>query len=307
MIIVFGSLNMDMIMPVNHFPEPGETILSGDYITRAGGKGSNQAMAAGRVDAKTAIVGKIGDDSFGRRSIKNLKHQSILSSGVGIADRPTGCAMIMVNKEGENTVAVASGANLETTADQVPDEILTERNTLLTQMEITPEETWKVIHRAYQNNCRTILNASPVGNIPNEVLSDLDFLIINEKESEQLIEKLGMEAETIEASARKIADLGDLTAIITLGRKGLIAISRNEGWRLPALDVDPVDTTGAGDCFCGVFAACLDRGDNIPNALHRASIAGGLSCLELGAQTGMPFNDNIDEYLESFPLPEKIF
>ncbi len=308
MIIVFGSLNIDMVMPVDHFPKPGETILTlSDYLTRSGGKGSNQAVAAARAGAKVAMVGKVGDDGFGRRCVNNLKKQSIWSSGIGISERPTGCATITVDNHGENMVLVAPGANFDTTADQVPDEILTDKNTLLVQMEVTPSETWNVVARAYERRCRVILNASPAGKIPHEILDDLDFLIMNEIEAHQVALGLGLQdIENPVQLARKLADTGDLTCIITLEDKGAVAATRNETWRVGALPIVPVDTTGAGDAFCGIFAAALEAGDDLQGALHRASVGASLSCLSMGAQAAMPFAEDIDARLADLPPPEQI-
>lgn len=306
MIIVFGSINIDMIMPVKAFPAPGETVLCHQYISRCGGKGANQAFAAARTEAKVAMVGRIGDDAFGRRSINNLKQQSVLTTGIGISEQPTGCAAITVNAAGENTIVVASGANLDATGDQVPDEILRDGNTVLLQMEVTPVESWDVIRRAHNNGARTILNPSPVGNVPHEVLDDLDFLILNEGESGALAERLGLSADNVEALAVKMADLGDLCCVITCGEKGAIAAHHGETWRIGALEIEVVDTTGAGDTFCGVFAAALENGDDIPGALHRASVAGALCCRTLGAQEGMPYAEEIDEQLAALAPPEKI-
>lgn len=307
MIIVFGSLNIDMVMPVDHFPKPGETILTvSDYLTRAGGKGSNQAVAASRAGAKVAVVGKVGDDGFGRRCINNLKKQSIWASGIGISERPTGCATITVDSRGENMVLVAPGANFDTTSDQVPDEILTEKNTLLAQMEITPSETWNVIARAYERRARVILNASPAANIPHEIIDDLDFLIMNEIEAHQLAENLGLSHEQTTPLARRFADLGDLTCIITMADQGSVAASTREFWRVGALPVVPVDTTGAGDAFCGIFAAAMEAGDDLQGALHRASVGSSLSCLGLGAQAAMPFAEDIDARLSDLPPPQPV-
>src|ERR1700722_1874008 len=159
MIIVFGSLDIDMIMPVGHFPKPGETVLcTADYLSHPGGKGANQAVAAARGGAKVAVVGKVGDDSFGRRCVNNLKNQSIWASGIGISDnRPTGCATIAVDSSGSNISIVAPGANLEATSDQVPDEVFTNRNMILAQLEVPQKETFSVLARARKGGAITVL------------------------------------------------------------------------------------------------------------------------------------------------------
>ena len=296
-----------MIMPLPHFPSVGETLKSEHYITRSGGKGSNQAMAAVRAGAKTAIVGKVGDDAFGRRSINNLRSQSVLTTGIGISDKPTGCASIWIDGNGKNMVVVSSGANLDATEDQIPDEILLENNTILVQMEIPHEETFMLLKRAAENGSRTILNASPVTSaIPDDILLLLDFLIINDLEAIQLAKKHKFKTNTIETITREFAKRGQLTCIVTLGDKGVLAVTPNVEYMLPPLDIEVVDSTGAGDCFCGVFAASLEKGHSFEAALKRATIAAGLSCEGLGAQANMPFEEDIEAKLDSLSSPTKI-
>ncbi len=304
MIVVFGSLNIDVVMPVGHFPKPGETVLcTTDYLSRPGGKGANQAIAAARAGAKVAMVGKVGDDSFGRRCISNLKHQNIWASGIGISDRPTGCASIAVDMQGENTVITAPGANLDTTSDQVPDELFTSKNLILAQLEVMPQETFSVLQRAHSRGCITILNPSPARNLPPEELRNIDYLIVNEIEALQLAHNLGIVGSDAPYLAREIARMGNLACIITLEDKGAVATRGEVVYMVPALSVEAVDTTGAGDTFCGIFAACLQAGHDWLKAMHYASVGAGLSCLGLGAQDGIPFLEDIEKNLEKAKPP----
>lgn len=307
MIIVFGSLNVDIVMPVGHFPQPGETVLcSADYLSRSGGKGSNQAVAAVRAGAKVAFVGKVGDDSFGRRSINNLKNHGIWAAGIGISERPTGCATIAVDAQGANIVMVAPGANLDATADQVPDEVLSAKNILLTQMEVSPAETLTVLARAAALGATSILNASPVAHLTVESLAHIDYLIVNEIEALQLAQSFGITATDAQQIAAAVAQKGDLTCIITLESKGSIAARGAEIYAVDALPVDAIDTTGAGDTFCGVFAACLQTDMDWLNALRHASIGASLSCLAMGAQTQTPTMEDITAQLDNMPPARKI-
>ncbi len=295
MIVVFGSMNVDLVMPVTHFPKPGETVLcAADYLSRAGGKGSNQAVAAVRAGGKVAMVGKVGDDSFGRRSINNLKTQGVWTAGIGISERPTGCATIAVDSKGGNFIMVAPGANLDVTEDQAPDEILSKRHIVLTQLEVTPAETFKVLRRARANGAITILNASPAHQLPKELLQFVDYLIVNEIEGLQLAHGLGIVGSDPRQLAGDIAKLGDLTCIITLEARGCVAARGDSVYTQQALPVEAVDSTGAGDAFCGIFAAGLLKGLPWLESMHRASAGASLSCLGLGAQAGMPFSEDID-------------
>lgn len=307
MIIVFGSLNVDIVMPVGHLPQPGETVLcSADYLSRAGGKGSNQAVAAARAGAKVAFVGKVGDDSFGRRSINNLKSHGIWAAGIGVSERPTGCATIAVDAQGANIVMVAPGANLDATGDQVPDEVLGEKNILLAQMEVTPAETLSVLARAQNLGATTVLNASPVAHLAEEDLMHIDYLIVNEIEALQLAQGFGSSETDPEKIAAMVSQKGNLTCIVTLESKGSVAAREGGIYAMAALPVDAVDTTGAGDTFCGVFAACLQKNLGWLEALHRASIGASLSCLAMGAQTQTPTMDDIEAQIENLPPPQKI-
>jgi ribokinase len=307
MIIVFGSINIDLVMPVAHFPQAGETVLcTTDYLSRPGGKGANQAVAAARAGAKVAFVGKVGDDAFGRRSISNLKNVSIWAAGVGISERPTGCATIIVNPQGANFSAVAPGANLDATADQVPDEVLAPRNILLTQLEVSPAETLSVLARGRKLGATTILNASPAGKKLALKLSDIDYLIVNEIEAKQLAQDLGIAETTAEKIALAVAAKAQITCIITLEERGSVAARADALYKVDALPVEPVDTTGAGDTFCGIFAACLQSGLSWKDSLHRASIGASLSCLGLGAQAGTPSIDEVELHLAKIQPPVRI-
>jgi ribokinase len=305
MIIVFGSLDIDMVMPVGHFPRPGERVLCvADYLSHPGGKGSNQAVAAARGGAKVAVVGKVGDDSFGRRCINNLKNQSIWASGIGTSDgRPTGCATIAVDSNGANISIVAPGANLEATSDQVPDEVFTPRNIVLAQLEVPLKETFSVLQRARSGGAITILNASPAGNITREGLKNIDYLIVNEVEAHQFAQNLGVAETDPRLIAKAIAQMGKLTCIITLESKGSVAVRGDETYVVGTLKIEAVDTTGAGDTFCGVFAACLQAGYDWLRAMHYAGVGAALSCLGLGAQESMPFMEEIEHHIAKVPPP----
>jgi ribokinase len=300
MIIVFGSLNIDMVMPVDHFPAPGETVLcAADYLSRTGGKGANQAVAAVRMGAKVAMVGKVGDDAFGRRSVNNLKTQSVLTAGMGISERPTGCSTIAVDDAGKNMVFTAPGANLDVTSDQIPDDILNPKNLVLAQLETPPAVTLDVLARAKVGGAPTILNASPAQALTPPALKLVDYLIVNEVESQQLAKGLGIKDTDTRLVAAQIAAMGapdgpGLACIITMEGKGSIAARGRSLWHQEALPVDVVDSTGAGDAFCGIFAACLQAGRPWIEALRFASTGASLSCLGLGAQAGMPFAEDIE-------------
>lgn len=311
MIVVFGSLTIDLNVVVPHLPTPGETVLSPTYEWMPGGKGANQAISAARCGAKVGMVGMVGDDGFGTRVLNNMKKESILGAGIGRSDdMPTGCATVFIDDEtGENQIVIAAGANMQTKADQVPDDILGPQNVVMMQMEVTPEENWDVINRAHANGAKTILNIAPAAPVPKEVLDKLDYLIVNRIEAEQIAEKLGL---TIEEDAIKLANVlaenCNLTCVITLGPKGSVAVDHEKNaWSVPAMEIeDLVDTTGAGDAFCGAFAAALHAGETLPNAMRHGSVAGSLACRGKGAQASVAFKEELDEHIVNLPEAESV-
>jgi ribokinase len=306
-ILVFGSLNMDLALTVERLPKPGETVLGPSYVLTPGGKGANQAVAAARSGgADTRMVGTIGDDEFGRMALTALQRHGVDVSGIRNGTKPTGCAAILVATDAENLIGVASGANLETKAADVPIDRLGTGTTLLLQMEVPADEIWALAKQAKARGTRVVLNLAPARPVPPSSLKDLDVLICNEHEAQILAESLGIPAgrdatQLIGALAKGLG----LTFVVTLGAKGAMTASPTERWFVDALPITPVDTTGAGDAFCGVFAAALDRRLPIQAALERANVAGALACMAVGAQEALPRRQVIEEKLLTSPRAYK--
>ena len=285
MILVFGSINIDLLVPVPGLPRPGETVLGGDYRLLPGGKGANQALAARRAGASVRMAGAVGKDAFAEAALELLRRDGVDLALVGQVDRPTGLAAIMVGGSGENLIAVASGANAAVKAAAfVPDDMLGPQTTLLCQMEVPAAETSALIRRASRRGARSILNLAPAMPIDRDLLGNLDLLIANEAEAAVLGDDLAGIAGRLRQAF-----------VVTRGAAGSTAFLR-DGGRLDirALAIAAVDTTGAGDTFVGVLAAGLDQGLALQVALRRASAAAGLACLAPGAQTAMPEAAAID-------------
>jgi ribokinase len=278
MIVVFGSINVDLIVPVPHLPQPGETVLGGDYSLLPGGKGANQAMAARRAGSKVVLAGAVGLDSFAEIALDLLRRGGVDTHLVRVVVQPTGCATVMVSPAGENAIAVAPGANTGVRSDQVPDELLDANTILLAQMEVPPEETATMISRLRSRGGRCILNLAPAAPIASGLLSAIDLLVANESE-----------AATAGPDPVQLARRARQGLVVTRGAAGATAfLADGSRLEMPALPINPVDTTGAGDTFVGVLAAALDIGLDLKSALRRASAAAGLACLARGAQTAMP-------------------
>jgi ribokinase len=288
MILVFGSINVDLIVPVPRLPHPGETVLGGDYSILPGGKGANQALATRRAGATVMLAGAVGKDSFAVIALDPLRREAVDTRFVRIVEQPTGCAAIMVSAGGENAIAVAPGANASVRSDQVPDEFLGPDTTLVAQMEVPPGETEILIRRVSAHGGRSVLNLAPALPIDPAVLEDIDFLVANEGE-----------AATLGSEPARLAQLPRQALVVTRGAAGATAFLRGGGRiEVPALPIEPVDTTGAGDTFVGVLAVALDLGSTLESALRRASAAAGLACLARGAQSAMPDAAAITEAVE---------
>jgi ribokinase len=278
MILVFGSINVDLLVPVPLLPQPGETVLGGDYVLLPGGKGANQAVAARRAGAAVAMAGAVGADSFAGVALQALRRDGVDLGLVQRVDRPTGCAAIMVGAAGENLIAVASGANRAVTAASVPDSVLRRETILVCQMEVPVAETSALIRRARAAGARVVLNLAPAAPIDPWIFAEIDILVANAGEAAML----GADPAGL---ARRLRQ----ALVVTAGGAGSTAFLADGGQiDTPALAIEPIDTTGAGDTFVGVLAAGLDRRLALNEALRQASAAAGLACLAHGAQTAMP-------------------
>jgi ribokinase len=300
-LLVFGSINVDLLFTVETLPGPGETVLCPGYEVAAGGKGANQATAAARAGAAVGMVGHVGEDSFGRFAREAMVAAGVDCAGVATSSRATGIAVIGVDHAGENQIMVASGANLDTRADQVADIDLAPGVTLLCQNEVRLAATSTLLQRAKARGARTMLNLAPAGELAAEVLDALDYLVVNEVEGRMAAGRSNGAA--VAAFARDLARQHDLTCVVTLGAEGALAIGPRVAQRIAVLPVEPVDTTGAGDAFVGVLAASLDLGHDLGAALSRASVAAGLACTRLGAQTSQPTAAQIEASLRELAAP----
>lgn len=284
MILVFGSINVDLICPVPDLPQPGETVLGGDYALLPGGKGANQALAARRAGSEVVLAGAIGRDAFASIALSLLRGDGVDTRLVRELDLPTGCAAIMVSAAGENAIAVSPGANSQVRSDWVSDELLDVGTIVVAQMEVPAGETAALIRRTRSRGARCLLNLAPALPLDPGLLPEVDLLVANE-----------LEAATLGDDAAGLARRLGSGLVVTRGAAGALAFLADGGrLEIPALPVDPVDTTGAGDTFVGVLAAALDLGSILGEALPRASAAAGLACLARGAQSAMPHAAAID-------------
>jgi len=290
-ILVFGSINLDLIFPLPALPAPGETILAPAVRIEPGGKGANQAVAAARDGASVIMAGAVGRDALASGALALMRAQGIDLSRVIETDDSTGCAGIFVNPHGENVIGVGSGANLAARAAQIEDGLLGPDTTLLLQMEVPAAETAVLIRRARTRGVRIVLNLAPAAMLDIDALHAIDILIVNDPESAWLAARLGCGA-----TAHDLHRAVGVTVVRTLAEHGAEAAANDAAFHVPAFPVAAVDTTGAGDCFTGVFAAALDRGIPLEPALRRASAAAAICCARHGSQATMPSAEEIRRF-----------
>ncbi|AZI43279.1 ribokinase [Deinococcus psychrotolerans] len=289
-VLVVGSANTDILVRVRRAPLPGETVLGGDAEVQAGGKGANQAVAAARAGAATAFCGAVGGDTFA-----SVPREALRSAGVDLQHLreltvPSGIALITISDDGENSITVASGANARLSPEDLPADF-SNFNHLLMQQEIPPQTVLAAAQKAKQSGVQVLLNAAPSHEFSNNLWPLLDYLIVNEHELAQLA---GTAEGQEESAARSLLERGVGAVIVTLGGRGSLAITPAGLFRQAAHKVVVVDTTGAGDTFCGVLAAWLCGGSDLPEALKAAGVAGALACTKLGAQAAMPTRSEIE-------------
>ena len=284
MVIVFGSINLDLIFSVATIPRPGETVLGPSTRIEPGGKGANQAVAAARDGAVVAMVGAVGSDTLGEGALCLLREAAVNLDRVRVVEATTGCAAIVVDADGNNAIAVGSGANLLALASQIDPALLGPDATVVLQMEVPAAETAALIARARAAGARIVLNLAPAAILPEDSLRALDVLVVNETEAAWLAGHL-----QCEAAARSLRDrLGGVAVVLTRGAEGAEIANPDAIWQQPAEPVAAIDTTAAGDCFVGVLAHQLDRGETLPAAVRRASIAAALCCTRHGSQGSLP-------------------
>jgi ribokinase len=294
-ILVVGSLNMDLVVKAPRHPQMGETILGGTFATFPGGKGANQAVAAARMGARVSMVGRVGQDSFGKELLRVANQDGIDTSNVSLDDQEaTGIALITVDTQGRNTIVVASGANLALTPAHLHQATAAFNlaDVLVTQLENPLNTVAEAISLAAQAGLQVILNPAPAQPLNADLLAKVDYLIPNEREAMQI-----SGTETLEAAIDKLQANGVRNLIITLGEQGVLVITQDLHQHIPAYTVQAVDTVAAGDAFVGAFAAGLAEGMEPAQAVRLGNAAAAISVTRPGAQPSLPLRKEVDEFL----------
>ncbi|MCC6406866.1 MAG: ribokinase [Planctomycetes bacterium] len=295
-VVVLGSLNMDLVVRVERFPEPGETLLGGGFATFPGGKGANQAVAAARLGANVRMLGRVGDDAYGRELVAGLRRDDVDASRVSSSSAaPTGVAVITVDAHGENHIVVAAGANatLDARAIESASAAFEGARVFVAQLETPLDAVLAGARAARAAGAVAILNAAPAQELSADALAAFDVLVVNQSEAARLA---GRRADP-ETLARELARRGPRAVVITLGAAGALALVDGRVERRAAFDVPVRDATAAGDAFVGALACSLAERVSWPTALARASAAGALACTRAGAQPSLPNAVELRDFL----------
>ncbi|TBW39233.1 ribokinase [Siculibacillus lacustris] len=286
MIVVFGTINVDMVTRVPRLPGPGEEVKGRSYRLAPGGKGANQALAAVRAGARVALVGAVGDDPFATLALAGVAAAGVDLTRVAVVEMATGAHMVAVDPSAENMMIGADSANLAASAAQL-DGAFGPGVVFLTQNSLSPEAVTAAIAAAKAAGARILFNAAPVHGTEDASFASAEVVVVNQHEARELAVRFGLPADPA-AFARAFAVRFDAVTVVTLGGAGLVAATPDgRAWHGTPPPITAIDTTGAGDAFCGTLAAALDRGDGLETALCEGLAAGALACRESGAQSGL--------------------
>jgi ribokinase len=293
-VVVVGSLNFDLVVESARLPLAGETVLGGTFRTAAGGKGANQAVAAARVGARVSMLGCVGQDRYGRELLASLRADHVDVRRVRRASEPTGVALIVVERGGENLIVVAPGANkcLSPASIVAAQPLFARANVVVAQLEIPLETVVAAAHTAQQAGATFMLNAAPARTDLDAVLPHVGVLIVNETELASIV---GSGDEV--TAARTVLDRGPGSVVITLGARGAVVVDHQSATRIAAFAVDAVDTTAAGDAFVGALAARFHGLESLVEAACYGSAAAALACTRPGAQSSLPSASEVERLL----------
>lgn len=298
-IFVIGSINTDMVAMTKNLPAPGETVMGGEFMMTAGGKGANQAVSAARLGGEVTMVGRLGEDVFGDQSIKRLKHENINCDFIGRDSKAaSGVALISVDDKGENHIVVAPGANnhldkakVKTALDSMPDNAI-----ILLQLEIPLETVAYIIEATRGSSRRVILDPAPAPSITlsDNFLNGLYLITPNETEATKLSGIEVQDDKSAEAAARKLLATGVNNVAITMGANGVVLVQQNGVKFIKSPKVVAIDTTAAGDCFNGALAVSIANDLSLEKSVERACRAASISVTRKGAQDSMPTKSEVD-------------
>ena len=299
-IVVMGGINMDVVANVQRMPEAGETVHGDRFFMTGGGKGANQAVAAARLGAEVHMVGRVGDDDFGRMLLHALCSEGIDVAGVAPdSSNGTGVAVIMVDASGQNCIAEIYGANRASDEAQLDaaKRAMEGADVLLLQLETPPELSLEAARYAKSTGVRVIWDPAPAAEMPSEGFIFADFLTPNETEAEALTGIRVTDEDSAREAAEALITKGVDAAVITLGERGVYVVAENERYLVPPFEVEIVDSVAAGDAFAAGLAVAISEGFSFKDALRFGAASGGLAVTKPGARDAMPFREEVEALL----------
>jgi ribokinase len=299
-ILVIGSSNIDLIMKMERLPDKGETLTDCSFLQAFGGKGANQAVAAARAGGNVTFVSSVGDDDFGTSMVRNYQKDNINTEYVFTAEGiATGSALIMVGGDGDNYITVAPGANYQLKSNHIEGitDVMQNSDIIVLQYEILTETLEYILKKAGKLGIPTMLNFAPAKNIDQSCLNNVSILVVNETETQYLTGIPAVSPDNAPEAAKKLHLKGIETIIITLGINGSYILSKEYSGNVPAYKVNAVDSTAAGDVYCGCLATALMEGMPLKESVRFSSAAAALCVTKLGAQPSAPTRQEIDTFM----------
>ncbi len=301
-IVVVGSSNTDMVIKTPSLPRPGETVLGGDFFIAGGGKGANQAVAAARAGGDVYFIARVGHDLFGQQAVDSFIHDGIhVEYIVRDKESSSGVALIFVAPDGENSIAVAPGANSRLSVEDIrrASQIISGASVLLLQLEIPIEAVTEAATIASSAGVPVILNPAPAQPLTDELLKRITYLTPNETETEILTKITVVKKTDLDRAADFLLSKGIQALLVTLGPRGVYVVTPQKRQLVPAFRVQAVDTTGAGDAFNGALAVALAEGKPVVEAVRFACAAAALATTKMGARPSLPFRPEIERLLSA--------
>lgn len=297
-ILVIGSSNTDMTIKSDNLPLPGQTILGGRFVMGPGGKGANQAVAAKRLGGNVEFICKVGHDIFGKNAADGYKKEGIDISHILYSTEPSGVALILVDKTGENVISVAPGANGDLSVEDIESiaNVIKEADYLILQLEIPTDAVIRAAKIAHEAGVYVILNPAPACKLPNELFQYISLITPNQTETELMTGVKLINEQAFITAVENFNRMGVKDVIITLGSKGSLVCYDGKNEFVPAIKVDAVDATAAGDTFCGAVCVALSQGKNLKEAAVFATKAASLTVQKMGAQDSIPSITDINMF-----------
>ena len=299
-IVVIGSINMDLVLRTRSIPQPGQTVAGHSFATIPGGKGANQAVAAARCGGRVSMIGRVGNDDFGQRLLLGLQVNGVEVAPIMVSEGvSTGVAMITVDEKGENAICTSGGANLKLSPDDLDEQaqVIADADAIIMQLEIPQETAVHALQLAQQHGIPVVLNPAPAPEEFDPKLFEAAVMVVNQSETAALSREAVTDQHSAKLAAAALLEQGARAVVVTLGRRGAVVMTAQQRAAIAPFEAAVVDTTGAGDAFCGAFTLAYAQDRDLEAGARFASAAAALACSKFGAQPSMPRREAVERLL----------